>query len=55
MGGHVTIDHTTPLPFTQADETWIVDPGVSVAVATGNAVFSARLNSHADQQRPDLR
>jgi Ca2+-binding RTX toxin-like protein len=44
MGGHVTTNQTTTLDFTLDNETWIVDPGISVAV-TGNAVSSNHLNS----------
>ena len=45
MGGHVTADQTTPLVFTKVDETWIVDPGVSIAVNEDPAVLSNFANS----------
>jgi serralysin len=44
MGGHVTTNQTTTLVFTLDNETWIVDPGISVAVV-GNCVSSNQLNS----------
>ena len=41
MGGHISTNQTTQLLFTQDDETWIVDPGVSIAVNGDDAVFSS--------------
>lgn len=45
MGGNVTTDQTTTLVFTQDDEMWIIDPGVSVKVNTDHGVFSDWANS----------